>query len=728
MLKSLRAKVFLVFGMFFCLMIVSFGMTYNAVKKESANRKMINLAGAQRMLSQKMAKEAFEASTGNEDARRSLEQTASRFDLVLKGLLNGDDKLELLKVESPEVRSKLEAVHKQWIPFKEKVGIIAGSEGGKYQEALSFVADNNGKLLDEMNKAVKLMEEWGVDGLTINLAGAQRMLSQKVTKEVLLVGQGDTDAVSLARASVDRFDAVLKGLINGDTNLGLQPATIPAIKQQLQVVSGLWGPFKEQTLVILGQEGQQQREALNYIIDNNPGLLKDMNDAVVAMEAGSEGRMLILQVVILILGLIIIMLGLFLMNRWVTKPINLIEGVVERISKGDLTHTTGIRGQDEIGRLGANFDLMVTNLKKLLFQVQDASNRVAASSAQLSSAADHVAQTSSQVTLAVQQVANGAVEQTESVQETVAVMNELRQTINQIARGAHTQAQSANETSAIIKQIAEAIDQVAYTAQGVLEAANQALAVAEDGGSAVEKTIRGMERIRQTAMEASTRVRELGQQSQQIGEIVSLISDIADQTNLLALNAAIEAARAGEHGKGFAVVAEEVRKLAERSSRATKDIADLINNVQMGVEAAVSSMDAGTQEVEKGAELASGVGSVLEDILQAMRRTNGYAQEISAAAEQVAAGVGDAVAAIDNVARVTEENSAATEQMAASSTQITNSVEAVAAVSKETAESSSEVSVATQEMNASAEQISATAQSLAGMAKELQAMIGNFKL
>jgi methyl-accepting chemotaxis protein len=209
-----------------------------------------------------------------------------------------------------------------------------------------------------------------------------------------------------------------------------------------------------------------------------------------------------------------------------------------------------------------------------------------------------------------------------------------------------------------------------------------------------------MRRIKDTIEPAAAKVKELGERSAEIGSIVEVIDDIAEQTNLLALNAAIEAARAGEHGKGFAVVADEVRRLAERSSKATKEISQLITAVQNGTAEAVAAMNEGTQEVEEGSKLALDAGKSLADILTAVEATNNQVQMISSAAQQMTASSTAVVKSTDNISSISEENAAAAE----------------------------EVSASTEEMSVQVEDMAASAESLTKMAENLKVLVGRFNL
>lgn len=235
----------------------------------------------------------------------------------------------------------------------------------------------------------------------------------------------------------------------------------------------------------------------------------------------------------------------------------------------------------------------------------------------------------------------------------------------QMAAATQEQAADVSHVSQATGQISTSLESVAANAQQGAVLAAEAAEVARAGTSKVEVTVREMEKIKAKAGQSAQRVREMGEQSAQIEMIVNTIDEIAAQTNLLALNAAIEAARAGEHGRGFAVVADEVRKLAEKSTGATQEIAGLINGIRAAVTEAVTAMEASTTEIDRGVDRANEAGQALYQIRASVDEVNRQITEIAGAAQHINAASEELVAATSRVSAVIDENSAVTEEMTA---------------------------------------------------------------
>jgi len=420
-----------------------------------------------------------------------------------------------------------------------------------------------------------------------------------------------------------------------------------------------------------------------------------------------------------------------------------------RLRDNDLTYEItpvtpriGKYGADEIGQTAEKTDLLRDKivaaieaynearrgLAGTISEVKEASDAVAQTSGQLNEAATQTGAATQQVATTIQQVAAGAQDQARAASETSGAVSELSGVIAKVGAGATETTRKVEQASATIGQMAAAISEASTASDEVGQVSATAAEAASNGLAAVGKTADGMARIKSAVEASAVKVTELGAKGDQIGAIVETIDDIADQTNLLALNAAIEAARAGEQGKGFAVVADEVRKLAERSGRATKEIAALIAEVQAGTEEAVKAMQTGATEVETGAQLAVESKTALDEIAAAVAATKAAVGRITASVGAMSKASAGVVSAIDEIAAIAEANQAAAATMTTSATSVTRSVESIAAVSEENSAAAEEVSAATEEMSAQAEEVVASAQSLAAMAAQLDALVARFRL
>jgi PAS domain S-box-containing protein len=420
--------------------------------------------------------------------------------------------------------------------------------------------------------------------------------------------------------------------------------------------------------------------------------------------------------------------GINLTLDTVLAPINEVNRVTELIAAGDLT--SGVTGSYKgiFSSLKDSVNTMMTNLIVLVRQLKEQADALSAASEQLSRTSEQAGQATQQIASTSQQVARGASEQSSSLHQTTQGIEQLSRAIHQISQGAQEQAKGVERNVEIVNQVSSAISGVTNNAYEASEGAKKAGEAAQQGAEMIRKTAEGMERIKQAAISVSDKIAILGQRSNEIGKIVATIDDIAAQTNLLALNAAIEAARAGDQGRGFAVVADEVRKLAERSSNATKEIAELITSIQAGVGQAITAMAGGSKEVEDGYVLTSEAGESLSGILKTVKEVNVQVEKISGAANALSNLSGDMVKVTDSVSSVVEENTAATEEMSASSSEVSRSIETVLGVSEQNSTATQEVSAAAEEMSAQVEEVVASAQSMAQMARRLQENVAAFKL
>jgi methyl-accepting chemotaxis protein len=361
-----------------------------------------------------------------------------------------------------------------------------------------------------------------------------------------------------------------------------------------------------------------------------------------------------------------------------------------------------------------------------VIQVRGNAQDLAISSHQLESAANQSALATQQIATIIQQVAQGAQQTANAVQQTAVAAEDLNSAIEQISQGAEEQDKAVAMAAGAVAQMTTEIGRVTSSADLLSAAAEQARGAAGAGGLAVVQTVDGLGSIRQQTTASAERVRRLGGYSAQIGQIVSTIDAIAEQTNLLALNAAIEAARAGEHGRGFAVVADEVRKLAERSSKATKEIAQLIGAVQTGTAEAVEAMEESSREVDEGVRMADEARRTLVDMLATVNSTVEQIDSITEAARLMADASRGVVQAMGEVGEIAEQNRRATSRMAQVTNAMTTSIEQIAAVAEENSAGTEEASATTEEMAAHIEEMTAQVGQVAGAVDRLDSLVASF--
>ena len=399
--------------------------------------------------------------------------------------------------------------------------------------------------------------------------------------------------------------------------------------------------------------------------------------------------------------------------------------VAKNIAAGDLTVEARPRSEKDV--LSISMAHMVANQRSLMVSMKTTAANVANAGQQLSAASEQTARAAQQIASTIQQIAKGASEQASCLQETSSGVENLSAAIEQVASGSREQASDVGEAGGTIKKVSTAIANVSANARAGNEEWEKTAESAAEGARKVHETVEGMSKIKKAMDAVSARVSDLGDTSEEIGKIVATIDDIAAQTNLLALNAAIEAARAGEQGRGFAVVADEVRKLAERSSVATKEIAALVGGIQARVGEAVGAMKEGGKDVELGYKLAADAGMALDDILSRSQTVGKQVGQISRAAQELEELSTGMVEAIDRISRIVEQNAAATMQMTNGAGTVTKSVENTAGVAQENSAAAEEVSASVQQMSAQVEEALAAAQSLTETAGELERTMATFK-
>ncbi|MGJ7910778.1 methyl-accepting chemotaxis protein [Neobacillus sp. LXY-1] len=431
---------------------------------------------------------------------------------------------------------------------------------------------------------------------------------------------------------------------------------------------------KEQTLEIYNGEYYQ----INTIFSNNVADFKQIQLDLLNAKIKEQKKLVkvrsIISVVVIIISIFIGITLSSLISRKITKPLFSMMQKLDQLSNndGDLTQRLEVRSNDEIGQMALAFNKMMENIQNIIKQVQLAAIEVASSSEELMASAE---------------------------QNSVAT-KQISASIEEISTGIKQQVGGTDQISIAMREMAIGIVTIANSTGIVTESAYKTIDDANEGHTVIEKTIEQMKTIQASVGEAGEKVQELGNLSQEISQIIDVITNIAEQTNLLALNAAIEAARAGESGKGFAVVAEEVRKLAEQSKDSAAKISTIVSSIQVNTSNTVNSANKGMDDVNTGILVVDEARIVFNRIVQSIQDVTEQIQEVSAASQQMSSGTEQVAMSVTNLAAITNQSSANAQNVAESA----------------------------KEQLLSIQEISSFSSNLSNMANNLEKLTGKFKV
>ncbi len=479
------------------------------------------------------------------------------------------------------------------------------------------------------------------DAFLVNIAGRQRMLTQRIAKNSFLLISADKLGIDKnkikkeLKTSVDLYDSTINSFINGGNTTGGTGKKVNVKKlkialKELKKTAKLWSKTKQSVLKILNKN---DREAEIFVAKNINDLLSYSNSIVSVLQKESEKkiqRMKTIQIFVLILAIVVFLFIIFVIKKSIVDPIENFVEVYNKGAEGDLTARVKYISGDEIGKLSKKFNEFMEKLSEMIITIKQNTESVSSASAEISATAEELSRT--------------ADDQSAQSQSVAAAMEELTATIEDNQRMVEEETTKVEEMGEITKNSAKVMSE----------------------------TIGAVEIISEKTADLSELITTFGDSAKGIGEIVSVITDIADQTNLLALNAAIEAARAGEAGRGFAVVADEIRKLAERTAKSTKEIQNITKEIQEGADGAVNAMEDALKEVDNGVKLAERAQEMFQLIIKSLEEVQQITTAIASATTEQAATVKDVNSSVQLIAQGAEQAKISNSQLTETAVDLAN--------------------------------------------------------
>ena len=612
----------------------------------------IATVGKIRMLSQRLAKAAQQASQGNLEAFKQLRDSRDEFAGQMKLLLSGGEAGGVsLPATSGDARPALEQLNAEWQKNEKAASLVIGEEKNLIGlgSAVRLMNERNPALQELADEVAALSVQSGGNTRQNAIASQLMMLVQRMAKNantMLAEAQVDPEVSFLLGKDTNTFRDTMQGLLAGSEALRIQRVSDAELRGKLGEMEGAFKEYQKAVGDILGSQQRliAAKRATFDLFRDSETLLRAAEQLNTTYERQLEGRRLnavILAAVSLLALACLLLIGKVylddsrrraedseLVNKGNQEAIQRLLDEITNLANGDLTVRAQVT-EHMTGAIADSINYTIDELRRLVAGITDASQQVTA-----------------------------ATEQAQSVS-------------GKLLDAAQKQSTEIQGAGQAVTQMAQSMIEVSKKAGDSSKVAESSLHAAQKGATAVQNAIRGMNDIRNQIQETSKRIKRLGESSQEIGEIVQLISDITEQTNVLALNAAIQAASAGEAGRGFTVVAEEVQRLAERSGEATKHISAIVKSIQRDTQDAVEAMERSTQNVVQGTKTADEADQALREIGAVSTQLAELIDSITQSTQQQAASATRVAANMKVILGITQLTTDGTKQTASSAARLT---------------------------------------------------------
>ena len=612
------------------------------------NNELTRSLGQLRLLSQTIPRQATESTaSGSPEAIASLKKSQEQF---AQNLENVQD---IYGASSEEFKK----VDQLWKNVSTNVDLITSQQKliNQLYDTNIAIGESIPGIQAEYNLMVDQMARLNMPSSQVVIAKNQVFIAERILHSISSVLVGTENARASAddfSADIETFGAYLNAQLNGSADLGVERISDPSLRESVDSIKSEYDEVLKTAASTVFKNANQivkVRQASSQIFSQSDDMLKSLNNL---SDKADSGWSSVIPAVLLLLFLT----GFILSVARLLAIRNLLE-------------------KNRVTRLQDEYDRNQNAILRLLDEIADLADGDLRSYATVSE--DFTGAIADSINFAIDQLRDLVSRITDTSQEVARYTQNTQTITNQLAEASEHQAQEIAGASAAINEMAVSIDQVSANAAESAEVAERSVQIASNGADVVNRSIVGMDTIREQIQETSKRIKRLGESSQEIGNIVSLINDIADQTNILALNAAIQASMAGEAGRGFAVVADEVQRLAERSASATKQIEGLVKTIQTDTNEAVISMEQTTSEVVRGANLAKDAGVALDEIQSVSNNLAKLIANISNAAKLQSASASHIANTMNVVQEITSQTTTATFDTARSVSELANMAESL---------------------------------------------------